>query len=125
MYYIYKLCTSWFQRKRFFSHYKYLDANDPRGIASLDTGGGGWGGGGRGRGGGESGEVGDMGLETIRKFRSSGDAVTRLRMDAHVLRYVFSRYGMFYCGLKYFSEYLVYQSCERTTDFLLCNPMQS
>ena len=35
-YSIYKLWASRFQRRKFFSHYKSMGANDPRGMASLD-----------------------------------------------------------------------------------------
>ena len=38
-YQICKLWASWFQRRRFFlsfSHYKFMGANDSRGMASLD-----------------------------------------------------------------------------------------
>ena len=37
-YYIWKLRAAWFQRREmflFFSHYKFIGANDPRGVASL------------------------------------------------------------------------------------------
>ena len=41
MYKIYKLWSSWFQRRiffLFFSHYKSMGANDPQGVANLGPG---------------------------------------------------------------------------------------